>query len=108
MERPPSHITDAAGEAQMRGIFESEPYGWAVNKIENDYGIDFDVQIFQDHRATGEWFKVQLKSSEATNYSANGGFISETLELKNAAHYSTELLEPSFLIHADVQAKRTF
>jgi uncharacterized protein DUF4365 len=108
MERPHNHITDTLGEAQIRAILEPEPLGWVVNKIESDYGIDFDVQIFQDHRATGEWFKVQLKSSEATNYSANGDFISETLELKNAAHYSTELLEPSFLIHADVQAKRTF
>jgi len=108
MERPRSHITDSLGEAQMRGIFESEPYGWAVNKIENDYGIDFDVQIFEKHRATGEWFKVQLKSSASTNYSASGDFISQPLELKDAAHYSTEIRDPTFLIHADVQTKRTF
>jgi len=64
MERPQSHITDSLGKAQMRSIFES--VGWAVNEIEDDYGIDFDVQLFEDGKATGEWFKVQLKSSGNT------------------------------------------
>jgi hypothetical protein len=108
MERPPSHITDSQGEAQMRGIFEPEPLGWVVNKIVSDYGVDFDVQIFRDHQATGEWFKVQLKSSDSTSYSANGDFISEPLEHKHAAHYSTEIRDPIFLMHADVRGGRTF
>jgi Domain of unknown function (DUF4365) len=84
MERPRSHITDSLGEAQMRAIFE--PLGWAVNKIQSDYGIDFDIQIFEQHQATGEWFKVQLKSSESTEYSTRGDFLSETLSTSHATH----------------------
>lgn len=68
MDRPRSHVIDSQGEDQLREIFHSE--GWVVNKIASDYGIDFDIQIFEEGKATGEWFKVQLKSSENTQYSA--------------------------------------
>jgi hypothetical protein len=90
----------------MREIFHS--VGWAVNKIASDYGIDFDNQIFEQGKATGEWFKVQLKSSENTQYSAKGDFISETLDKMHVVHFSTEMRDPVLLIHADVKAKRTF
>lgn len=90
----------------MRAAFVS--VGWAVNRIESDYGVDFDIQVFEQTKATGEWFKVQLKSSENTQYSVDGDFISETLSMDHAAHYSTEIREPIFLIHADVRSKKTF
>jgi hypothetical protein len=106
MERPKSHITDSMGEAQMRAIFES--VGWAVNRIVNDYGVDFDIQIFEDNKATGEWFKVQLKSSESSQYSANRTFLSQPLSADHATHYSKEMRDPIFLIHADVKDKKTF
>jgi hypothetical protein len=79
-----------------------------VNRIEKDYGVDFDVQMFEDNKATGEWFKVQLKSSECSEYSANGDFVSETISKDHASYYSTEIRDPIFILHADVKAKRTF
>jgi Domain of unknown function (DUF4365) len=106
MERPRSHVTDSLGEVQMRELFVA--IGWVVNRIETDYGVDFDVQMFEGNRATGEWFKIQLKSSENTEYSATGDFVSEVLPRNHAAHYSTEIRDPIFLIHADTIAKRTF
>ncbi|MBA3915490.1 MAG: DUF4365 domain-containing protein [Acidobacteriales bacterium] len=90
----------------MREVFHS--VDWAVNKMSSDYGIDFDVQIFDQGKATGEWFKVQLKSSEATRYSAKGDFVSEKLEKMHAAHFSVEMRDPVILIHADTVAKRSF
>jgi len=106
MDRPNSHVTDDRGQIQMRAVFVS--VGWAVSKLESDYGIDFDVEIFKEHKNTGEWFKVQLKSSECTQYSADGSFISETLSSTHATHYSTEISDPCLLIHADVKSGRTF
>jgi Domain of unknown function (DUF4365) len=106
MERPQSHITDSRGKAQMRSVFESS--GWTVNEIEHDYGVDFDVQLFENGEATGEWFKVQLKSSENTPYSAKGDFISEELSREHAVHFSAEMRDPIFVVHADVTSERTF
>lgn len=90
----------------MRAIFE--PVGWAVNRIERDYGVDFDIQMFEDNKATGEWFKVQLKSSQSSEYSSKGDFVSETISKDHASHYSTKIRDPIFIVHADVKAKRTF
>jgi hypothetical protein len=106
LERPPEHEIDSAGERLLRDVFE--PIGWAVNKIEHDYGVDFDVQIFKDHKATGEWFKVQLKSSQVTRYSGDGSFVSQRLDLGHAKHYSCEIRDPLVVIHADVKNRKTF
>ena len=105
MERPQAHVTDTLGKAQLRRI---EPIGWTVNEITNDYGIDFDVQLFENQRATGEWFKVQLKSSESTSYSSASEFLSEPLDREHAVHFSSEMTDPVFVIHADVPSERTF
>jgi hypothetical protein len=105
VKRPRTHITDAKGERQMRGILED--VGWGVNRIQSDYGIDFDVQVFDKGEATGEWFKVQLKSSENTQYSKKGDFISQTISEDHARHYSTQLRDPLFVLHADIKNKRT-
>jgi len=106
LERPQQHETDSAGERLLKSALE--PVGWAVNKIEHDYGIDFDVQIFRDHQATGEWFKIQLKSSESTAYSADRSFVSERLDVKHAKHFACEIREPVFVIHSDVRNEKVF
>jgi hypothetical protein len=106
MRRPEEHITDSAGERQLRTIFER--LGWTVNKLEHDYGIDFLVEVFRDYQSTGVSFKVQLKSSTASRYSADGEFISQPVEISNAKYLCRELRSPVILIHADVTSGRTF
>jgi hypothetical protein len=49
-----------------------------------------DVQMFEDNKATGYGFKVQLKSSESPEYFSKGDFVSETLSKDHASHYSTD------------------
>jgi hypothetical protein len=84
------------------------PLGWVLNRIEDDYGIDYDVQIFVDGNAEGPWFKIQLKSSAASDVSADGSFISQQLALDHAKYYALQLREPLFLIHADTERKESF
>jgi hypothetical protein len=68
-----------------------------------------EVQMFEDNKTTGYWFKVQLKSSESPEYFSKGDFVSETLSKDHASHYSTEIRDTIFFVlHADVKAKRTF
>ncbi len=105
MKRPKQQIIDDAGERQMKSIFE--PLGWAVGKLYKDNGIDFDVEIFDNFKLTGIFFKVQLKSSAGTRYSASKAFISQQLEIPNAEYLSREVRLPVVLIHADVKTQRT-
>ena len=94
------------GENQLRSIFV--PLGWTVNKIEHDYGADFEIEIFHDHKSTGASFKVQLKSSESTQYAADERYVSQVIDKKSARYLCSEVRTPVILIHADVTNHRTF
>jgi len=94
------------GQTQLRTILE--PLGWTVNKVEHDYGVDFDVEIFRDFKSTGVTFKIQLKSSDSTVYSANRDFIPQELKIRNAEYLCREVRGPVILVHADVNSRRTF
>jgi len=85
-----------------------EPLGWVITGFEEDYGIDYDVQVFVDGRPDGVWFKIQLKSSASSEYSADGSFVSQELSVDHARHYALELREPIFLVHADVRGRKLF
>src|SRR5580658_3460373 len=106
MKRPEQHVTDTLGVAQMRACFEG--LGWTVNKIENDYGADYDVEVFQNGQTTGIAFKLQLKSSRSTAYSSASDFIAEELNFANAVYMCREIRTPFLLLHADVESGRTF
>ena len=100
------HDTDRAGKRMLREQLEA--FGWVVNEITEDYGIDFNVQVFEGTSPTGAWFHVQLKSSESPDYSADGSFISQVLSTAHARHYMNELQGPILLVVADVAAKSLF
>ncbi|MGD0922119.1 MAG: DUF4365 domain-containing protein [Terriglobia bacterium] len=106
MQRPKQHETDSQGEAQMRAIFA--PLGWTVEEVTQDYGIDFEIEIFRDHQSTGMSFKVQLKSSTATRFSVSRRFISQSLKKRNAVRLCHEVQEPTAILHADVKSGKTY
>lgn len=98
--KPKQHEIDRAGKRLLRQILE--PLNFIVNDVQEDYGIDCNVQVFVDTTPTGAWFHVQLKSSASSEYSANGSFVSQQLSVGHARYYALELREPIFLIHADI------
>ena len=98
--KPEQHDTDQAGKRLLRSVLE--PLGCVVNEVEEDYGIDYNVQLFKERSPTGAWFHVQLKSSACTKYSADRSFISQELSTDHARHYAQELRDPIFIVHADV------
>jgi hypothetical protein len=103
IESVEQHEIDRTGRRLLREAVE--PLGWIVNEVQQDYGIDANVQVFANRSPTGAWFHIQLKSSRSTAYSANGSFISQELTTAHAKHYALEMHEPIFLIHADVNKK---
>jgi hypothetical protein len=98
--RAEQHEIDRAGKRLLREVLE--PLGWIVNDVQEDYGIDSNVQVFDGTAPTGAWFHIQLKSSASSAYSNNGTFVSQELTIDHARHYALEMRQPIFLIHADV------
>jgi hypothetical protein len=104
--KPEGHDINSAGERLLREALE--PLGWVVNAVEKDYGIDFNVQVFDGKSPTGTWFHVQLKSSASSDCSADQSFISQEVTVDHARHYALELREPVLVIHADVESRRVY
>ena len=98
--KPDQHDINRAGKRLVRTVLE--PLGWVVNEVQEDYGIDYNVQLFEERSPTGAWFHVQLKSSASTEYSGDGSFISQEISSSHARHYAQELRDPILILLADV------
>jgi uncharacterized protein DUF4365 len=104
--KPEQHDIDQAGNRLLHEVLES--FGWVINETKRDYGIDSNIQVFEQKSPTGAWFHVQLKSSASSSYSADGTFISQELSADHARHFALEMRQPIFLIHADVASWQVY
>ena len=57
-------------ELSSRFLKQYLPSGWTTTKPEDDYGIDYYVEIAEDGKMTGKVFIVQLKASNKSNGNA--------------------------------------
>lgn len=63
-KRPIQHqLEDQSRTAFQRAI----PAAWVVRELSRDYGLDAQVEIFQDESATGDSFYVQLKATSSSD-----------------------------------------
>ena len=113
MKRPEQHLIDSAGQRLLREVLE--PLGWVVRNVQDqDYGIDFDVEVFKPSSSTGTYettgvtFKAQLKSSKSSAYSAGGDFVSEPIAVSNVRYLAHQLNVPTIVMHADVASWRLY
>ena len=97
---------DRAGKRLLREVLES--VGWVLNDVQEDYGIDSNVQVFDGKSPTGAWFHVQLKSSTHSEYSADRSFVSQELSVDHGRQYALQMRQPIVIVHADVTAKRVY
>ncbi len=101
MKRPESHGIDTRGQR----IFEAcLPPEWVVRDQHPDYGVDYEVEVFEKGSSTGILFKVQLKSTVRPDLSSDGTFISCEIETGRADYLCEKLLAPAALVVADVEA----
>jgi hypothetical protein len=103
--KPQQHDINRAGKRLLREVLE--PFG-VVNEVQEDYGIDSNVQVFDAQSPTGAWFHVQLKSSANSPYSADRSFISQELPIDHARHFALEMRQPVLLVHADATAGQVY
>jgi hypothetical protein len=104
--KPEEHEINQAGKRLLRDVLE--PLKWVVNDVQEDYGVDTNIQVFDGKSPTGAWFHVQLKSSASSEYSADGTFVSQAVSVDHARHFALEMRQPIFLIHADVLSKKVY
>lgn len=65
-QRPREHVLEELSRQAFREVLPPE---WVVRPVDDDYGIDREVEIFSEGRTTGLTFKVQLKASDRASRS---------------------------------------
>lgn len=76
MKRNRQHIIEDESETILKSLIPSE---WVLRKLTPDYGIDYNVEIFENNESTGVHFFVQLKG---TDKKSSDGSISFQLDKK--------------------------
>ncbi|HPM78234.1 MAG TPA: DUF4365 domain-containing protein, partial [bacterium] len=59
------------------------PSSWHATKCNNDYGLDFYVEVTKDNFVQGLVFGAQIKSHQKLTFIENNTHISETLDVSN-------------------------
>ena len=65
--RPRSHTLETESKAALASLMNSN--NWVFEERINDYGIDGDIEIFKNERATGKFFNVQIKATDSLELS---------------------------------------
>lgn len=105
MRRPIQHEVDSLA----RKILESSlPPNLVLRELHDDYGLDYEIEVFQGGQSTGAIFKLQLKGTQDPKYNANKDGISFSFDLKNAEYIIDQIKIPTVLVVCDVISKNAF
>ncbi len=107
MKRPRQHIIDAEAEKIFRSSVPSTE--WLIRDIgKNDYGIDFELEYFNDKKSTGIIIKVQLKGTENLKINKSGSFISRVFDIDNIKYYLEEINIPLIIVIVDIELSKIY
>jgi len=103
MQRPEQHEIDTEAQRIFRSLL---PSSWVDREQYPDYGIDYDIEIFENGQPTGISFYAQLKGTASPKYS--GDALKLQFEVDKLKYYFEKVRKPVFLIAADVTSKKCF
>lgn len=103
MKRPKQHEIDSSAKK----IFCSQlPSSWVEREQSSDYGVDFELEIFDNGISTGLLAKIQLKGT--TRLKIKNDQILFNLDISNVNYLLNELSLPTFLFIVDINEKNTY
>lgn len=110
MKRPKQHQIEEKAYDQFKSCL---PIYWVVRNQTHDYGIDREVEIFNQNAngeavSTGYIFKAQVKGTEDANASKKGDLIKFQLEVDRTNYLCNDIDVPVFFILADVKSSKTW
>lgn len=96
MKRIRSHKIETLSDTFLETFFVD----WICNKLHNDYGLDYNINITENGVSTGLNFFVQNKGTDSINFSE--GFIKYSIETKYLDYYGN-FVEPVLINRYDAQ-----
>lgn len=81
IKRPDNHIKETKSLANVQTVWAE----WAVNKLNEDYGVDLEVTIFENNESTNINFPAQLKSTDKIKL--KNGLISFSIDTEHLSYF---------------------
>jgi hypothetical protein len=106
-KRPRQHVIEDLARAQLHSSFAS--VGWSVEDLDQDYGEDLLVRIFEDGKATPWSFFIQSKAADHIDrfLLQDGRYIAFPIKSKHAQHWE-RFWEPVVLAVYDTKSEVTY
>lgn len=102
MLRTPSQVT---GD-QARTIMESSiPLSWVSRRLPDDYGLDYEIEVFEGSQSTNCFFHAQLKGTESLVVRGENAVLE--FSVQHLKDYIRQVL-PVVLLLVDVPKKQTY
>ncbi len=99
--RPRPHVAETSSRKALDQLMPDE---WTTSSVENDYGLDTRVEIFEQGFATALGFWVQLKSTDEPSLRKA---LAEPFEL-SAVNYMAAQAEPVLVVRHHGPTGRLF
>ncbi len=93
IKRPDSHIKETKSFSYLQNVWAD----WAVNKLNEDYGVDLDVTIFENNEITDIRFPAQLKSTDKLKI--KNGSISFSIDTDHLNYFFCHSLPFLFILY---------
>lgn len=108
-KRPEQHRIDTEGLKFFEAALpNSKAASFVFTREENDYGIDGQIQVVIQEEHTGEFFKVQIKSTKAPKYIDEGKYLSFSLDIDSAYFLIEGVKNPTAFVVVDVDKQKVF
>jgi len=105
-ERPRTHVIESSSLKVFNNVIVDE---WLVRELtEQDYGIDLQLEIFENSQATGKILQIQLKGSDAPSYDKTAPFVTYYGIKSSTINYWSSLPIPVIFVFVDTNTKDCF
>lgn len=105
MKRTEQHIIDSEAQLILKSFI---PSSWVLREQDQDYGIDSEIEVFNNNLSTGIIFKVQLKGSRGFKLINQDTTISFQISVEHVKYYLDEITIPTFFVLVDITSKEIF
>lgn len=105
-QRPRTHVIENSSMKIFNNVIPDE---WIVRDFtEQDYGIDLQVEIFENNQATGKILQIQLKGSDCPSYDKTAPFITYYGVKSSTVNYWNNLPIPVIFVYIDTKSRDCF
>lgn len=94
MKRPKQHIIESISQKAFLDLIPDE---WVSRKLDQDYGLDYLVELFDNEKSTGKMFFVQLKGTSSSKF---GDQLKINLSIDSLNYYRSIALPILFLVYS--------